>query len=1277
MTCRSGKDSGPARMERMANASPAPIPPSDLSLVSIPTVRLEVRPVNGKSTVYEISDTGFLIGSVPGSDLRLAGATLPAVVCLISRQIHGVTLRKLTPVFPVLINGQSVQNALLKDGDQLNLGLVEINVRISSSAGITSRIVQASPGPVESTSLNQQRTLLEAKQRELELQLARQVSQLKAREAELQGREQSLRDWQQQQEQAIEQQKQILDARKAELDRRNEGIESSQGQSQALQQQLAEITGARRELDAIRKQLASRYQEKRDRLVKKQNGIRLAAQKLRDRKQRLDALTARVESFATEMEGHESRMRSEEARLQQQRLELDQQAHQQAERQSRLDREHADRILELTQREEKVHQAQADLDRSLQQHQADLVRLDRLQAALELRQKQLKDQAIEIEQRYELLQQDSHELEEQATRIEDSQARLESETRTLEENRNRYRLEKSQLDQRAATLDSQQTLMASLRTRMERLREELRQQEESLGQQRSQQQALEQDLNQRVEETRQLREELDADRLLFDHERQKLTERQTILEQAVAQLREDQQKVDAQHQGLKQRQAEVEAISAEQAEQSGLLMARASQVEELHRRTIADQEAIKERESVVRRAESTVATLQEQLRKRSDDLIEKQRNLEIQEKSLQDQSAKLQADLQGVEQIRQQKMLELVQQQQALANQIAMLDSRDRHLQEREREIQVEKERLEKIQHEINTASQTLASERDALGVDQEMLSRQLAQERETLEANRAEAQKILEQMPTWKGQAEQVLERVNRAREQLHEHLNEIHSYTRQSREELEAGHRRIQLEEEKLRQQEMGLHQARDEHRLAVVAFRQQLIEWQGQVGEMKKILLQDESRLEQKQAQVDQKTQEIESTSARLSQQAQELERRERQVLEKRDEMDRHLMDMREWYRRKLRELAGIDLPDDEFPDSQALPTAIASPAVQPTGVGLGGKPEPTGQEDEILSLPGNIDPGDQQLGHNLRSLDLIDSATLSALLIEARRQRRSLRQLLLAGNYLTLYQMALIETGDLDKLVLGPVRVIDRLRSTPVEALYRVFDPRHDCEALLRVLSESEMEDAVRPDEYRQRFAAAAQLKDNHLQGILDILEIQGRPAVLQELLTGLTSSEWPALAAAPGVWFRLFSQASLALHTLHSAGIFHGRLDVFAFVFTTAGELKLTGFGEPAWLHQAEDGISVGEPTTASDLQALGRIGQAWAELGPRKGNKSKSLPDPLPAILARLQSVSSTDGFSSTSELLEMLEIAGGTIPPNNTAWERFVREIRDRIGQKVLRATA
>ena len=49
----------------------------------------------------------------------------------------------------------------------------------------------------------------------------------------------------------------------------------------------------------------------------------------------------------------------------------------------------------------------------------------------------------------------------------------------------------------------------------------------------------------------------------------------------------------------------------------------------------------------------------------------------------------------------------------------------------------------------------------------------------------------------------------------------------------------------------------------------------------------------------------------------------------------------------------------------------------------------------------------------------------------------------------------------------------------------------------------------------------------------------MLDLDGRPAVLEEWVTGLPSGDWPPLAAAPGVCYRLLTQAALGLAHAHA------------------------------------------------------------------------------------------------------------------------------------------
>jgi hypothetical protein len=385
------------------------------------------------------------------------------------------------------------------------------------------------------------------------------------------------------------------------------------------------------------------------------------------------------------------------------------------------------------------------------------------------------------------------------------------------------------------------------------------------------------------------------------------------------------------------------------------------------------------------------------------------------------------------------------------------------------------------------------------------------------------------------------------------------------------------------------------------------------------------------------------------------------------------------MREWYRRKMRELAGVDAPAGAEPtdaDVVKMPS-LGEPRTPPPGESsatIG--PDERNPARAVLTLTGEIDPADRQFGELLSTLELVDGDTLQALWAEARRQRRSLRQLLLAQNYLTLYQMALIEAGNLDGLVLGPVRVIDRLPSTPREAAYRVFDPRRNIEVLLRHLAESETENAVHPDEFRQRFAAAAAVQHGNVAGVLEVLEIAGRPAALIEWVNGLPGSDWPGLAAAPGVWYRLLCQCALALQAAHDGGLHHGHLEAGSFVLTPRGTVKLTGLGEPLWLAHGS-GTDMGEDS-AADLAALGRIAAAWAAT-PATGSKSKpkALPEELQTILLRLQSDDSAVCYSSAQLLVEDLERAGAKVPASSAAWDRLLRQVREQVTPTALRESA
>ena len=1245
----------------------------------MPVVRLEVR-AGGRATVYEVGDGGFLVGSVPGCDLRLSGAGLAPLLCLIARHAGGASLRKLAPMQAVAVNGRTVSATYLRHGDVVNVGAVEIGVALLPGAVSGAQTGAPVAGYEERERLLQEqvqqleadraawfrrRDEIEAECKKqsdaidvLNLRLRQQERELEAARSDLEAREASWHEAQQE-----------IARQRAELESFGEEAVRNRDEAQALQGELTDI----------RQKLYERYRQRRDRLAVQQQAVRKAAKKVQEIKRAVDAGRAELERAAGERAAREAEIEALAAQVGRDRRQVEEQGRELAARQVALAEELSKRVEDVQARERAAAEERTALDKGQKQHQADLVRLDRIQATFEQRQKQLQAQALEVDKRFEQLQRDTRELEEQATQLDEWHNRVGTDTERLAQQKKEQEAAGKQLDQRAAALEGQQAMLAALRTRLERMREELRRQEQALSDQRVLQEAGENDLRERTEEARRLREEIDQDKVLHDAERRELDERRAHLDAAHEQLRREQEALTAGREEVRQRWEALDKVAAEQAEQAALLVARGSQLEEAHGRLLGDRQTLRDREATLAKSEQTLAALQEQLRKRSEELAERQRQQGEAEAGLREEAARFEARCKTAEQEQQQAGARLDELRRETAARAEELDRLGRQIAQREEASRTEQERLDETSRSLAGQRQALATERIGWEVEKQAAQEAARRTRDEFEAARSEAAELCRQLPDLEGRASAALDRLARAREQLREHLAEVHSYARQSRDDLESARKHVQAEVERVRQQELDLHVARDEHRLAVAAFRHQLIEWQGRVGEMKQTLLRGESRLDRRQAEVDEQAQQLAAETERLAQQAEQLEQAERLVAERRNEVGRHLSDMREWYRRKMRELSGIDTrgDGDDPPgegDVVALP-ARAGGYAPPTEGDDGARADVPAAGQSILALTAEVDPGDRQLGELLRSAELIDADTLTALLLEARRQRRSLRQLLLAGNYLTLYQMALIEAGNLDGLVLGPVRVIDRLQATAHEAVYRVFDPRSNREALLRHLGEAEMHDAVRPDEFRQRFAAAAAVSHAHVAATYEVLEIHGRPAVLLEWLPGLPGGDWPALAAAPGVWFRLLSQAALGLKTVHDAGLAHGHLQPSSFVMTGDGVLKLCGLGEPHWL--ASPPAGGGEAIPADDLLALGHVAVGWAALAvPRRGGKAKPLPEPLQSLGQRMTAADEAARFADAASLLAELDRVSAAVPANSAAWERFVRQVREQTADLALRKT-
>ncbi len=1268
----------------------------------LPDVRLELRRGSGKGSFYSLAEVDFLIGTVPGCDLRVPGTDLPAVLCLIARSPYGVRFRKLAHTQTILVNGQSVASATLSDGDRITVGATDIIVHVQAGLPFLTQDLSEESGDFRTDveRFQHERALWSQQQRDQLRALEDRAAQLQERHDQLETKARELEAdrvaWYQRREELerelaakgeagedhdldtawkdLEQREHALAERARETAEREQSATAKTAQ---LDQQKQELAAARQELSDIRSQLYDKYHERRDRLAGLREAVNRAAHKVQEEKQRLQADKQDVDALRRELEALRSELAEREtaAAVQAQRLEEERQ--QWIAGKSDLQQEFDARVADIEAREKKLADDGQEFGKRQTQLHDDLLRLERRQAALEQREQQVLANELEVVAKIEQLHKDSGELEEQVQNSAGWRTELQKEAQRVEQLKTEHEATANQLAQRAAALEGQQATLAALRTRLERVREEVRREEQTLAEQRVRQEQTEAELQQQLQEALRLRGELDQEQKLHEQERQQLTERSAVLEAAVLQLRQAQEKLAADEERVREKEEDLHQRIAGQEDHEATMQGRLSQLEETQERLEAERQALRERTQALTQAEQVRETLQEQLRRRSDELANRQRALADQFQECKDQAAAVEARRAELEQEHQRGLEQLAAQRADWEAQQAALEQQRAELHGRETALAENIEKLKETGRHVSSQRKVLAEERQQARTEQQEMQVAQAARRAELEDLRRSAKELAQQLPDAELRVGTALERMTGAREQLREHLEEVHAYVRQCRDDLEVLHGQVRAEAERLQQHEQQVHRQQDEHRLAVAAFRQQLIDWQGQLADKKRVLTQDATRLEWRQAEVAEQARQIDATHQTLARRAHDIDQQEKVVAGKHREMDRHLDEMSQWYRKKLRDLAGIQAPP---PQRAPAPHRVSPPHGEAAGPGqraaavsdvddtpsvedATGEPVVPAQRRNILSLTGPVDAADQRLGDALEALAFIDPDTLMALLVEARRQRRSLRHVLLASSVVTLYQLALIEAGNIDALMLGPVRVIDRLGVTAHETLYRVFDPRRGQEALLRHLAEGDAADVAHAEEFRHSFRRA-HIEHPHVADSYEVLDITGRPAVLQEWLSGVPCSDWPPLASVPGVCFRLLSQAALGLATMHDRGLVHGHLHDQSLLLTGEGILKICGAGEPSWLASPP---FTGSPILADDLRALGHIVQGWCSpQAVRKGAKVKPMPAEFEQVLARLRGADGTEPFTSAAALLEDLDRISAQIPANQEAWDRLVRHVKE-----------
>jgi len=1284
----------------------------------LPDVRIEVRSGASRTTSREMTSEEFLVGSVPGCDYRLPGTNLPPVVCIISRQTDGVRLRKVAPTLPIFLNGQPVTGSGIADlnhGDTVSIGPIDLYLTIERpAAGYTApapRPVRISHEEDEDRRRQEEYVRRTREAEDMARQLEDRARKLNEREEELEGdrvlwyrrrdeieREMThARDAIRQArdlEAALMQQHADIAARESALVRQAQEVRSLDQQARQrqetenqrlrlLEQSEDQLVARRRDLEAeyqrrrqeleiagdvtairatIEREMTAKLRDRSNELDRIQNELTMAGLQLRDRR---DAFEASVREWdprvqevvrretAVERLGIEHDRRAAELERFRETTLIDRGAFEEKQRQL---------VVELTSREGTLAAQMAEHAAASAALREDLLRLDRLGAELETREASIGERAGEIDSRVNRIHLESGEFESQAREIDRAQEQNRVETARLVALAVELKHREASLLERTTQVETQQSMLTALRMNLENRREETRLEAEGVAGERARVDTIAAAAQEQLREAEMLRLTLSSELGGHDETRQALDDRATLLQEAVTRVRDlqaelaaEDARIQAERLNVSERETALLALAAAVAERESLAQSRTEQLVEMQSRLEDDRKALRDREAALTDIDDSRNNIQESLRKRSEELALRQRELDTRHDEF--------TALVGGHET---SVAELDRHRAELEARRLGNEQREAHWQLREGEYQSRLVSLDRMREQIEAERAAFVADRDRFASEIERKTREAnggdelhAQRLAELEAERDSTRKQVAELaaglPELELRTRGILDRLGQSRDQLRGQLSELHTYARQSQEELEVVRTSIASESERLRMQETSLGRARAEHRLSVASFRQQLIEWQGRFTDMKSVLTTGEARLERKQTAV-------EETARLVARQAESISEQQRLVAEKRSDIERHLGDMREWYRRKLRELVGTRAPAAEGSGILPLP---------PSG-------EPT--EVESLAVTGDIEEGDRRLGELLLRLELVDQETVNGLWTESKRQRRPLRQILLSGGYLTLYQLALIEAGNIHRLVLGRFRVIDRLSSSARETVFRVFDPQTIPSSgewnaantgpgtrLLRHLGESEMSDAVRPDEYRQRFTAVRDVAHPNIAPTLEILEINGRPAIVQEWLGGVPGGDWPSQTSSPWVWYRLLSQTAQGLHTAHQAQLYHGRLSTSSLLLNSAGSVRILGLGEPPWLYGGIEGSVEG------DLRDLGQIALFWMNNGRKRGTRTK-FPEALVNVLRALgasptEEAHETAMYPNVAALLEDLDGLDSQMNPDNASWEKLLGFVRDNLG--------
>ncbi|MGL5094635.1 MAG: protein kinase domain-containing protein, partial [Planctomycetia bacterium] len=314
-----------------------------------------------------------------------------------------------------------------------------------------------------------------------------------------------------------------------------------------------------------------------------------------------------------------------------------------------------------------------------------------------------------------------------------------------------------------------------------------------------------------------------------------------------------------------------------------------------------------------------------------------------------------------------------------------------------------------------------------------------------------------------------------------------------------------------------------------------------------------------------------------------------------------------------------------------------------------------------DPSVLKMPAvaaNPRPSTSETAGLIQAIEkagLVDHETLAAAARSAARSGLTLEEELASSDLLTPYQLDRLRAGRPEELHLPPAVVLDVLHQGTTATTYRVRLPEDSEPSVLRLLSARWCRDEQMRRGYEIAVRPLTGFRHPNAASLDRLFSARDRYGVVMEWIDGASLADLSLYGPPVKALVRYAQQAVAAVVAAQRAGFLHRSLRPSRLMVNRRGQLKVLGFGEPAWLvkiHRCEKGkaaAAYAAPEEAAlenrvDVRAdLYTIGVVFRELAAKLPS-SDPIPAEFAAWLRRLTEVDPAKRCRSAGEVAAEFE---------------------------------